>query len=323
MSLKFKSIKLEDWRQYRSVEIDFHPSLTVITGPNGTGKSTILGFLGRHFGYERNLLSTPKKSKKTGILTFSTGIFRWLKSASKRSAPNDEDVVGMIWYDNDESCEIKIPRQNSIQYQANLYGQKTVAGLHIDSHRPPAIYKPVPNISTSPLNKSNIAGQIDNELRHFYTQGQGNKGTLFHIKSALISMSMFGYGNQTMEPDQELIDLFHGFEEKLSVVLPKSLGFEQLLIRVPEVILSTKSGEFVLDAASGGVLKLFEITWQIYFQAQKQEEFVVTMDEPENHLHPSMQRTILVNLKKAFPKVQFIVVTHSPFIVSSVKDSNV
>jgi predicted ATP-binding protein involved in virulence len=49
----------------------------------------------------------------------------------------------------------------------------------------------------------------------------------------------------------------------------------------------------------------------------------VTLDEPENHLHPALQRTILSNLLKAFPDVQFVVATHSPFIVGSVPDSSV
>jgi hypothetical protein len=50
-------------------------------------------------------------------------------------------------------------------------------------------------------------------------------------------------------------------------------------------------------------------------------EFTVLLDEPENHLHPSMQRSLLVRLTKAFPNAQFVVATHSPFMVSSVKDS--
>ena len=36
-----------------------------------------------------------------------------------------------------------------------------------------------------------------------------------------------------------------------------------------------------------------------------------------------MQRSLLPNLIEAFPGVQFVVATHSPFIVSSVKESNV
>ena len=47
------------------------------------------------------------------------------------------------------------------------------------------------------------------------------------------------------------------------------------------------------------------------------------MDEPENHLHPSLQRSVLPGLLTAFPQAQFIVATHNPFVVTSVRDSNV
>ena len=49
----------------------------------------------------------------------------------------------------------------------------------------------------------------------------------------------------------------------------------------------------------------------------------VMIDEPENHLHPSMQRDFLPNLSKAFPNFKFIIATHSPFIVSSDRESKV
>lgn len=48
---------------------------------------------------------------------------------------------------------------------------------------------------------------------------------------------------------------------------------------------------------------------------------VVFIDEIDAHLHVSLQRKIFAFLVKAFPKVQFIVTTHSPFVVSSVNDS--
>ena len=51
--------------------------------------------------------------------------------------------------------------------------------------------------------------------------------------------------------------------------------------------------------------------------------FIVIIDEPENHLHPELQRTLLPNLIKSFPKVQFIVATHNPFVISSVDKSQV
>src|SRR5262249_6026007 len=36
-------------------------------------------------------------------------------------------------------------------------------------------------------------------------------------------------------------------------------------------------------------------------------------------LHPKWQKRIVADLKNAFPKLQFIVTTHSPFIVQSLK----
>jgi hypothetical protein len=74
---------------------------------------------------------------------------------------------------------------------------------------------------------------------------------------------------------------------------------------------------------SGGIASLIDIAWQIYSFADSGASFVVTFDEPENHLHPELQRTVLPNLIAAFPDVQFIVSTHNPFVIGSVPDSNV
>jgi len=46
---------------------------------------------------------------------------------------------------------------------------------------------------------------------------------------------------------------------------------------------------------------------------------VVMIDEIDLHLHPNWQRHAIHDLKKAFPNIQFIVTTHSPFIVQSLK----
>ncbi|MFH1464777.1 MAG: AAA family ATPase [Pseudomonadota bacterium] len=46
---------------------------------------------------------------------------------------------------------------------------------------------------------------------------------------------------------------------------------------------------------------------------------VVLIDEIDLHLHPSWQRRILGDLRRAFPKVQFIVTTHSPQVLASAK----
>ncbi|HEY9706301.1 MAG TPA: AAA family ATPase [Allocoleopsis sp.] len=47
---------------------------------------------------------------------------------------------------------------------------------------------------------------------------------------------------------------------------------------------------------------------------------IVLIDEIDLHLHPKWQREIIPNLIKTFPNCQFIVTTHSPQVVSHVKE---
>ena len=46
---------------------------------------------------------------------------------------------------------------------------------------------------------------------------------------------------------------------------------------------------------------------------------VVIIDEIELHLHPKWQREVVEKLRTAFPNIQFIATTHSPFIVQSLR----
>lgn len=46
---------------------------------------------------------------------------------------------------------------------------------------------------------------------------------------------------------------------------------------------------------------------------------IVLIDEIDLHLHPKWQQTVLVDLCKTFPKIQFIVTTHSPQVLTTVQ----
>ncbi len=56
-------------------------------------------------------------------------------------------------------------------------------------------------------------------------------------------------------------------------------------------------------------------------ELDKSKEGIVLIDEPEKHLHLEMQRTILPFLVEMFPRLQFIVATHSPFVVNSLENA--
>ncbi len=49
-------------------------------------------------------------------------------------------------------------------------------------------------------------------------------------------------------------------------------------------------------------------------------EAVVLIDEADAHLHPSWQRELGERLRRVFPKIQFIVTTHSPFVAQEATD---
>jgi len=46
---------------------------------------------------------------------------------------------------------------------------------------------------------------------------------------------------------------------------------------------------------------------------------VVLIDELDLHLHPKWQRRIIEDLRRTFPKIQFIATTHSPFLIQSLR----
>jgi len=52
-------------------------------------------------------------------------------------------------------------------------------------------------------------------------------------------------------------------------------------------------------------------------------EGVVLIDEIDLHLHPRWQRVALQGLRKAFPRLQFVVSTHSPQVLSSAENRQV
>jgi predicted ATP-binding protein involved in virulence len=50
---------------------------------------------------------------------------------------------------------------------------------------------------------------------------------------------------------------------------------------------------------------------------------VVLIDEPENHLHLKLQYEIMPLLTTLFPNIQFVIATHSPAVISSIKNATV
>jgi hypothetical protein len=319
---RFAALRVELWRQFDAVFIEFHPRLTVVTGANGSGKSTLLSLLSHHFGWNRPYLATPKKAADGGLSYLSGIVADLLKRFEiRRQQPN---AVGSIEYSDGSKSFISVTESNSINVGLTISQMQSIDGILIDSHRPNPYYSPVNQIPLRPMTASQSFKTYNNEMLQRYSGEYTGSSPIFRMKESLISMGIFGEGNTTLGGSNPgLLDTFQGFNLVLRSLLPESLGFKEVAIRSPEVVLVTESGDFMLDASSGGIMTIIDVAWRIYMFSRDKQNFVVVMDEPENHLHPSMQRSLMRRLLGAFPNAQFVIATHSPFMVSSVRDSNV
>jgi len=79
----------------------------------------------------------------------------------------------------------------------------------------------------------------------------------------------------------------------------------------------------VIQIMSGIMLRM-EQNWLLKGTLSEYDfEGIVLIDELETHLHIELQRKILPFLAKFFPRVQFIISTHSPYILTSVSNATI
>lgn len=318
--LSFKNIQIANWRQFESIDINLNSNVTVLTGQNSTGKTTLLNILGKHFGWNINFISTPYIGKKKKKKIWSDFI---RARESELDDENNETInVGSIEYSNGANCALSSPKYVSSQYQIQFQDQQGVTGLHIPSHRPAITYQQITDIPTNPKTVQQHYQEFQQLLFQTYGSAKArNPGII--LKQSLVSLALFGYGNIAVSSNPEYREIFEEFQEILQKILPNSLGFQRLEVRMPDVVLVTETGDFSLDAMSGGINDILGMAWQIHLYGFDKESCTVIIDEPENHLHPSMQRSMLPTFADAFHKYKFIVATHSPFIVSSMPEAKV
>ncbi len=319
---QFKNLTLKGWRQFEEININFESQTTVLTGANGCGKTTILNVLSHHFGWNISFSATPFIGKKKKKKIFSDLMKIW----DSEEITSTAEQVGEITYVGvgGIKCQLQVPANSSTnpQYALQYANQLQVTGLHIPSHRPAISFHSVDNLPVNPKTNQQQYQEFQQLLLQTYGSANvRNPGVV--LKQSLISLALFGYGNEAVQSNEEYKKLFLDFQKVLKIMLPKTLGFEKLEIRMPDVVLITTTGVFPLSSMSGGVNSLFGIAWQILMYGADKEHCTVIIDEPENHLHPSMQRTLLPNLAEAFPNYRFIIATHSPFIVTSNPNANV
>lgn len=91
----------------------------------------------------------------------------------------------------------------------------------------------------------------------------------------------------------------------------------------------SKGKMFKFTELSDGFAAIIDIVADLILKMQDEngltrsykKEGIVLIDEIETHLHLSLQKNIMPFLTKTFPNIQFIVTTHSPFVLSSLPNA--
>lgn len=119
-------------------------------------------------------------------------------------------------------------------------------------------------------------------------------------------------------------------EEAVVACVQEATGFGYELA-LEELQLTLEGGERVpfgilSDGYRNMVAMVADIAWRasvlnphLLGGAPALAEGVVLIDELDLHLHPRWQRRVLDDLRRAFPRLQFVATTHSPFIVQSLR----
>ncbi len=91
----------------------------------------------------------------------------------------------------------------------------------------------------------------------------------------------------------------------------------------------TEGKRFKFTELSDGFAAALDIVADLILKMQDKDsltrayekEGIVLIDEIETHLHLGLQKIIMPLLTKVFPNIQFIVTTHSPFVLSSMPNA--
>jgi predicted ATP-binding protein involved in virulence len=170
------------------------------------------------------------------------------------------------------------------------------------------------------ISGNNTQGQIRNWLRDAeFQQYQRRQSTPTYFDAGLK-----GIYDRVLSEFKEEWERIYYFEPS-DAYLPKGLFFvshDHSKATIPESNLS--------DGYRNFVWLVLEIAWRCYVlnpylgeNAAAETNGIVMIDEVDLHMHPKWQQKIVGVLAKAFPKIQFVITTHSPIVLGSVKDGQV
>jgi len=325
--MKLQKITINNFRSIEAFEMPLGDRLTLLVGPNGSGKTSVLDAVG--IGLGAALTHIP------GIkgITFRQGdLRRHGDSVAPYVRIGLQMVGGPTWErtlrrDKSSTTQRTIPNSvglrqlerflNETVIDPHNHGQQFVLPVfaHYGVHRAllglPRSRKGFPkshqrfealtdalhahNTFKSAFvwfyNKENEENRLQKEQRNFDVTLRELDVVRFAISRAFpdiaepqVRLNPLRFVLKKDEQWVSIDDLSDGYKTLLSLVIDLSSRFAKANPDSPDPL---------------------------------QDEAIVMIDEVDLHLHPSWQKRVVGDLLRTFPNTQFILTTHSPFIVEA------
>lgn len=338
-----KALHLENFRCFEKFEISFKPCINLIIGDNGSGKTSLLsacryaisaffaGFSARETSWRTFVIEDFREQIVNGLLLPEKPIqlaFEMSDTFSDNDFPSDAPPL-LERKTKKNSRVLRNGLKPYIEYCKTLYTQSFDTTEQRQA-------RPLP-----------LFAAFSTEDIHRVRKINGREFKRYALAPT------FGY-YECLEGDgffpywiQRLLVLKEGEknEEELSIVqnaLLRALGvdgcriFREISIRPIQkqvYFLTTDGREIAASHLPDGYRRLINIVMDLAFRCAllnrnlyrqntcQETRGIVLIDEVDMHLNPSLQLRILQALQDTFPKLQFIVTTHAPLVMSGVENN--
>ena len=329
------------------IELPFHkeggadknPKPLILVGQNGSGKSTILSFVvNAFFDMKRLSYDMQDEIEKTSTFRFRSSLqiksgakYYWSKFVFDDNVSSVEFGTSLLEGELTEDLKKK-------KEEAGKWGSKFSSGGKKDLYKKGVFLYFPPNRSEDPnwfyANGLNLKPEFKDpeQLADKTDREIIQKSPLKKIKNWLLDLLLDEYGLK----DQKAAALRSSVESLTQDLLgkpsPVRFGFcdrRNRKIRVVETssytmvcpdLFAMSSGEVSLFCMFCAILRdadfrLADLVADLSFNKTQDIEGIVVIDEIDLHLHTNLQAEVLPKLISLFPKIQFIITTHSPIFL--------
>lgn len=348
--LRLTKLEMSNFRCFRKMDkpIEFDPNLTVIVAKNGCGKTAVLDAIRISLG---TFTKGTNLRSQAGISTFDASLSP-LRISQGRGAfypvairvDGFVDSKAEVWRRVRESAEGRTTTKEAqpiANFGARLRDAVSAEGDALPELPILAFY------GTGRLWKADTDGVKEQMLQ----KGLAFESRFSGYEDALTTNSIYAQVKQWMGDawlcranpvEQEtavgkLTSRQYSAVEQATNEILKGTGYRSPHFNTyfKEVaLLSDRMGNdeaiaVPISWTSDGIKAAFSLVADIAYrcarlnpafgeEACQKTQGVVMIDEVDLFLHPAWQQRILPDLRRIFPKIQFIVTTHSPQVVSSV-----